>query len=240
MSEFKSCYYNYLKRELKDEIFNKIVPLIEKTLNFEVQLPTSLRINKLKKHDYRYILNRWFQLRGGYDHVKNIITLYDGKYCRKTVIHEVFHALSFFAYGRFSHLFDRLRLMIEGLTEFLTGYILYENYRECYEEWIRRRYKVCRISYESETRLFGALARYVNLKELAGLYLWQANTDWYKIYKEFRSKHGIKEVLFVKRGKEPLEKRVLSALCEAFGSEILILAEDISLRDCLDYSQMNT
>jgi len=238
MLKFKKCYYDYVRKGSKDKIYGEALPLIKKTFNFPAQLPPHLGIIESPREDYTHFYCRRTQLRGGYDYTENSIILYHGKYCRKTVIHETLHAASYFAYGRFSELFDKLRIIIEGLTEFLTGYILYRNFKTCYREWLKCESKVCQISYKDETRLFGALARYISISELAALYLWQPEVDWYQKYHDFLAKYSIEEVLLTGKKKIPMKIRFYIALRKAFGPKIHDLAKQAPLDDCLNYSQM--
>jgi len=98
-------------------------------------------------------------------------------WCRKTFIHELFHAIS--AFSRIPELWKIAKLesdFVEGLTEFFTGYVQYMKYRECYSAWIKSRYPVCAILYEKDVKLFGAIAQVlIPISDFAKIYVFLDN-----------------------------------------------------------------
>jgi len=148
--------------------------------------------------------------KGGYNPTDNTIWLIIDRWCRKTIIHEVLHAVSYFACGRCTEV-GKVRLLNEGITEFLTGYILYRNYKKCYNVWLNGYVdgcddcpdlrgvscRYCRLSYGYEVKMVYILAKYVGIQEIIDLFVYKPNTDWRIVYQRFLNKYRMKDELFV-------------------------------------------
>ena len=85
--------------------------------------------------------------------------------------------------------------MVEGLTEFLTGYVLYWQWREsrCYGHWVRRRHAPCRISYERYVRIIAALTQALGIprRALNRLFFHGEAGDWCSEYQSFLQSYGL-------------------------------------------------
>ena len=135
------------------------------------------------------------RIRGGYDKNENNIYLINGKWCLKTLIHESLHAASYFAYGRHTEI-GNVELINEGITEYLTGFVLFRNYLDCYSSWLNKENDFCRLIYDYELKLIAMLAQHIGINDIIRLYIWQPETDWRNVYVSFLSKFGFKDVLF--------------------------------------------
>lgn len=132
-------------------------------------LPTDLRVYKLEKRMWNQIFPPSY--RGVYFSKGNKILLNDEKWCKKTLIHESLHSVSIFNYPSNSAFFKMTLPFAEGLTEFLTGLLLWRTHNDCYENWRHRRFKeLCGLSYPRDTRIFFSFCGCVNLQCLIDLY----------------------------------------------------------------------
>ena len=135
---------------------------------------------------------------------------------------------------------------VEGLTEFLTGYVLYEDRargaRRCCEYWVEKAYPPCQISYEPYVRVFAALSRaLVPLRALARVYFYDKTIDWRSLYLDFLRAYDLPDLLRNWPSAYELEEEISRALrsagrSEAAGEFELLVEED--LRELLDYSKM--
>jgi len=148
-----------------------------------IDLPASVRICEVTEP-------MWSLNFSGYPHVRALyvptlgkIFLHQGRWCRKTLIHEALHSLSVFNVRTDLNSFLFLR---EGLTEFLTGYILFKRYTGCYDAWRQKTYPDCRIAgYERNVRLWCAFCNFVSIKPVSRMYFWDPASDWQTSYNEF-------------------------------------------------------
>ncbi len=146
-----TCYY-YFTNEVKQLGVNSlkaIAELIHQTLNVTTSLPEGIKL----KHHSALTMSYGMMVRGGYDPFDNEIKLYNDAWCRKTLIHEVLHALSYFYRERelINKSLTDWRPVVDGLNEFFTGLILYITRKEhpsCYDHWLEKSFIQCRISYE--------------------------------------------------------------------------------------------
>ena len=125
-------------------------------------------------------------------------------WCRKTFIHELFHAIS--AFSRIPELWKIAKLesdFVEGLTEFFTGYVQYMKYRECYSAWIKSRYPACAILYEKDVKLFGATAQVlIPISDFAKIYVYNPSIGWYEQYRRFLDNYNMEDFLINKPKKK--------------------------------------
>jgi len=244
------CFEEFRTRAATDidGVCREVAESIEQALGTEISLPEDLRI--VLSPEPIYIPPRAL-VRGGYDPVSRTIILSNGLWCRKTLVHEMLHAVSYFTrVPQLLEVFRRETDFVEGLTEFLTGYVLYSAYRECYQRWLSREYIVCSISYERFVRLFGALAHvYVSIRDLVRLYIYDPGRDWFREYEEFLRRYGLEDFLLNKpreMRRVPssmlLEDIASKALRQRFGeervSEFIELLYEAPLDVVLDYSTM--
>jgi len=230
-----------------NEVRDKLVKDIEDVLGLRVYLPDGLRIRIIQS------IPRTSStlVRGGYDPITKTIELIDGLWCRKTFIHELLHAISFFSHVH--EVCEALRNedeFIEGLTEFLTGYVLHSKYSNCYDEWILNRYPVCVISYERQVRLFGAVAQMlIPISDFNKIYVYDPQVNWFNKYERFLSNYGLEDFLINKPKKKRkiplsilLENMVARVLRERLGEEKVDefreLLHEAPLSEVLDYSKM--
>jgi len=184
--------------------------------------------------------------RGGYDPYRRIIVLAGDLWCWKTLIHETLHSMSAFFRDEelIPYSLEEWRLVVEGLTEFLTGCVLYRQRREreCYEYWVRRRYAPCRISYERYVRTFAALTQTLGITRctLNKIFFHGAVRDWRSEYWSFLQSYGLPDLFRAWRGPQELEGAILKALmdggrkraAEEFG--VLTDEELVDLKALLD------
>ena len=168
------------------EVLDKLVTDIRKVLGMEVSPPENLRVVVEPRRSFT---------RGSYDLIRRIITLYDNDWCRKTFIHELFHAIS--AFSQIPELQKVAKLekdFIEGLTEFFTGYVLFMKYRKCYNTCVESRYPVCAMSYEKDVKLFGATAQLlIPISDFAGIYVYNPNVNWFEQYRRFLDSYNMED-----------------------------------------------
>ncbi len=244
------CYYSFYLYALNnlDEVRDELIKVIENSLGLRVYPPEELRIVLVSVPIRR---SPTAIVRGGYDPITKTIFLSDRTWCRKTFIHELLHAVSYFSrVPELFGVFNREYEFVEGLTEFLTGYVLYSRYSNCYAEWISKRYLVCSISYERYVRLFGALAHMlIPISDLIKLFVYDPNIDWFDEYNRFLNRYGLEDFLINKPKKKRkipletlLEDMVVKVLREKVGEEKVEqfreLRYEAPLDVVLDYSNM--
>jgi len=240
------CYYFFYTRILADpgSVLRELANSIEDSLNMKIFLPSGLNVE---------IRPLGPSARGVYDPTARKIVLSKGESCRKTFIHEILHAASYFSWVR--ELYDlavREREFVEGLTEFVTGYVLFRKYPECYRNWIRGplAHPVCAISYERYVRLLGALAQtIVSLPDLIRLLIYNPNVNWFDEYNSFLQRYGFEDFLVNKPKRKVLTQTIIvdSAVKllkqkgdEEAAEEFVELLYEAPLSDVLDFSKMKS
>ena len=107
------------------------------------------------------------------------IYLVKGKWCLDTLIHEILHSCSINSQDielkRYDQLFD-------GLTEFYAGYILFQEFRNCYTDCFMPTGQLCEMAYIDYTKLWATLCHFVSLRNTIELYfptgnLWDDEVD---------------------------------------------------------------
>ncbi len=223
-------------------LLNRLLFDIKVILNVGVFPPKNLRVEFGPENPFA---------RGGYNPIRKSITLYGDDWCRKTLIHELFHAISTFSrIPELRRIYDRERAFVEGLTEFFTGYVLFTKYKDCYNEWIEGTYPVCTISYGGHVRLFGAVAQVlIPISDLAKIYVYNPSVDWFAEYRNFLNVHGLRDFLVQKPAgmrRESscalFERMVGEAIRKKYGrgaiNEFMDLLHEAPLSVVLDYSNM--
>jgi len=99
------------------------------------------------------------------------------------MIHEMLHSTSVFVER--PDLRGRCDDLMNGLTEFYAGYLMYNYWRECYEAWRNDMYDVCFITYAPFVKLWGAMCHFICVKELANIYFWLGHSDWERSFQGF-------------------------------------------------------
>ena len=111
------------------------------------------------------------------------ILLHDPIWCRQSMIHELLHSTSLFSKIFFTYNQNRARMrwwelqrvLREGITETLTGYILRKKYADCYEAWRTDRFEECSVSGRSRVKLWCSLCQHIRINKLAEFYLSEQN-----------------------------------------------------------------
>ena len=100
-------------------------------------------------------------LRGYYVAKEGKTYLVKGNWCLETLIHETLHACSRPSLEpelkRYDELFD-------GLTEFYTGYILFQAFKECYTNCFVPAGQLCEMTNHDYTKLWAALCHFISLR----------------------------------------------------------------------------
>lgn len=104
-------------------------------------------------------------------------------WCIETVIHETLHSCSL------TSLIPELRkyrMLYEGLTEFYTGYILYKEYHDAYENcWKTELGRYCQLTYEQSTKFWSSFCNFIPISITTGIYFHSNSVDWHKAYETF-------------------------------------------------------
>lgn len=115
--------------------------------------------------------------RGSYSYPMAVIFLHENgdmknSWCRTTFIHEILHSVSLYSriWDAFPNIHSRHLLLVEGITESLTGYVLSKRHQDCYEEWKDDQQERCLISYKQSVRLWCSFFQIVGIAELAAFY----------------------------------------------------------------------
>jgi len=88
-------------------------------------------------------------------------------WCIKTVIHETLHSCSRFSTD--AKFFKYLN-WVEGLTELLTGYIVFKTNPECYTNCFRPIGQLCEISYPKYVPPWIAFCNFISIRHLIPIY----------------------------------------------------------------------
>jgi hypothetical protein len=253
----RDVFYNRLPEDLEEYVRSKeFLEPIETTLGVKVYYSNNqIDVEKCSQDKYNERFPSAIGCRGAYNPTDNTIWLVNDRWCRKTLIHEVLHAVSYFAHGRYTEV-GRVKLLNEGITEFLTGYILYKNYEKCYNVWLNGYIdgcddcpdlkgiscRYCKLSYEYEVKIIHILAECVGIREIIDLFVYKPNTDWKTVYQQFLDKHGIRDELFVggKIEHRNFSERFKYAMIDAFELD----EEDVDdilnsdIKEVIDYSKL--
>lgn len=168
-------------------------------------------------------------------HSNGRIFLRTDRWCYKTLIHEILHSLSNYSLTNLPVL-EEFR---EGLTDFLTGYLLWNTCPECHIAWKNRTYSYCKISQPREPwiKLFGAFRHYLPLSLLVDLYFhnglsWETNYDTFLT--QIRNDYPRFRDIFTIKKKIPLYLHFLQECSKNFGKRDF--DSTFTSRDkCLDF-----
>ena len=227
---------NFIERTIED---------IKETLGLQVYPPENLKIiyvPQLSGKSSEFVRGKYFPL-------QKVIAL-SNKGCRKTLIHELLHSFSSFL--RIPALYEKVKkesYLIDGLTEFLTGYVLFTKYHDCYEKWIDE-FSFCALSYKPYVKIFGATAQVIiPIEDLAEIYIYNPHRDWFNLYDNFLREYGLEDFLIEK----PKKRKKISSdnlflntikmvIRNRFGQEKLNefndLLKEAPITEVLDYSKM--
>ena len=175
--------------DIKQSLFNNatfVNPSRSYTINvgggIAISIPASTRIYEISKPIWPHAFPRWRSARGLHLPSFGKILLHQDNWCRKTLIHEALHSLSVFNVR--SDLL-RYRFLCEGITEFLTGYILFRKYSKCYEAWRQERFAECKVTYKRQARLWCVFCNFIGIKEVVKIYFWNPSISWQQNYNQF-------------------------------------------------------
>ncbi len=116
-------------------------------------------------------------LRGVHEPKIGKVLLNDKLWCVETFVHETLHAVSVFANR--PDLLQKLRFLMEGLTEFYTGYLLQNAFSFCYETcWRKDTQSVCHCTYQQQVKIWSSLCKLIPISETFRIYFWNGSTDW--------------------------------------------------------------
>ncbi len=210
-----NCYYVFTSevKQLKINAINALAENIRQVFSVDTSLPKDIKL--LFKQKPKVIL--FWQTTGGYDPFEKEIVLSGTEWCRKTLIHEILHSFSFFFRDERLKQISLMdwRFVVEGLTEFLTGYFLYKtrNQYACYIHWLNKDYNQCKISYEPYVRIFGALAQtLVSLQDFKRIFFYDKRYDWNIIYRDFLKKYNIPDLFNDWKIISDLEDKIINKL----------------------------
>lgn len=111
------------------------------------------------------------------------IFLSENQWCIETLVHETLHRLSIFALR--PDINRQYRLMVEGLTECFTEYLLSTHFADIYDSCLKKKGTYCSLTYAYETKIWCALTRVVGYHVIAPIYFWQGRSDWEALFGEF-------------------------------------------------------
>jgi len=241
------CYFNVRLNINNLEDIKAIAENIKELFDIRVELPSKLKLKIKESPDLTHIPPcRWVLERGSYDPNQQEIRLIGPNWCLKTIIHELLHALSIFYREEdliWSSLID-FRNIVEALTEFLTGYVLYRKRDEkpCYDFWLEKTYAPCKISYEPYVKIFAALSQVlVPLKTISRLFFCETYHDWQKMYDHFLKTYKLPHLFKNWRTPYELQEEILNALKKYYPIRIAHRFEIIlenELRNLFNYSRM--
>lgn len=205
-----------------------------------IPIPSPTRIYEVPKSIWSNNFPNWSHARGLHRSSFGKIFLHEDKWCRETLIHEALHSLS--AFNVRTDL-RRYRFLNEGITEFLTGYILFRKYPKCYQAWKQERYPECRVTYKRQVRLWCAFCNFVSLKEVVRIYFWDRSTSWQECYSTFLDAihsagfPAFRDV-FSLEPTPTLEEVFIEECINNFGRDFIDVFESRSLS--LDYTRLIT
>jgi hypothetical protein len=113
-------------------------------------------------------------------------------WCKNVLIHETLHSVSLYSriWDNPSGIIARHKMLIEGITECLAGYVLLKKHLDCYDVWKLSAQGNCAIGYRPSTKLFCSLAQVIGIDPLADFYLsWERefNAPWNKLLEAIHS-----------------------------------------------------
>lgn len=133
----------------------------------QILLPTELiyEIEKTDFDNYTGVDNT--DVKGAYMMSDGKVYLVKNMWCIETVIHEILHSCS-----RFSTepVLQKFLNWYEGLTELLTGYIIFRELSDCYEKCFRPVGNLCQITYDPYVKLWVAFCNFVSIRTLIPIY----------------------------------------------------------------------
>jgi len=144
-----------------------------------VTIPADVRVIEVQETDVLQMVPGASpgDVRGVYNQDMGKILLNSNLWCIETLVHETLHAVSTFSVR--NDLGLKLRLLVEGLTEFYTGYILFKAFPNCYATcWRNESVCGCQCTYKMQVKIWSSLCHFIPIKETCGIYFWNGSSDW--------------------------------------------------------------
>lgn len=145
----------------------------------QVTVPADVRVVELQEADLLQLVPGYQPgtLRGVYNPALGKILLNNKLWCTSTIIHETLHAVSTFSVR--NDLGRKLLPLVEGLTEFYTGYLLFKAFPNCYATcWRNDSVCGCQCTYGPQVKIWSSLCHFLPIKETCGIYFWDDSRDW--------------------------------------------------------------
>ena len=239
-----NCFFRFQshvnRTGIEDFIRKELILDIEKALEIRVYLKNNLKAYEVNPEE--------IEQQALYDPIEETIYLRRGSWCKVAIIHELLHAASFFAHPQYLDLGIKNRPVVETITEFLTGYVLWKHRKKwpCYEYWVLRKHQICSVSYtmgiyKHGIRALAALCRVINIKEIIKLFIWDPSLNFHTLYNNFIEKHGFTDFLKGWDSTSLLLKNVEKLLRKhPRRSELIDLMMEAPLEVVLGYADMKT
>jgi len=168
-----------------------------------------------------YHINFGLRSRGDYHPDSGRIFLKQESWCRTCLIHETLHSVSIFAAN--IPIGNRYPFLREGLTELLTGYVIWRQHPTCYESWkVGRHLQWCAMSndYRNMARIWYTFCRFVHLNTVKRLFFAIDKRNWSRIWNRFLdeiNENGFRFRNPLRGNFARLQDRFLSECIRSFG-----------------------
>ena len=155
-------------------------------------IPASTRVAEITDRQAMGIFRSPMPPRGLYIEDGGKLLLTRDHWCTETLVHETLHSLSSFSTD--TSLRKRLKLLYEGLTEFLTGYVLWKEYPACHSDcWPEASNSHCSMTYVGITKLWWTVFQFIPIEFGTELYFWTPSmslTDKIKAFQDRIKRNG--------------------------------------------------
>jgi hypothetical protein len=126
-----------------------------------------------------------------------IFLVRDVEWCRTTLIHETLHSASISS--RMPH-HMRLDELIEGLTEFFTGLLMFKEYPNCYAAWTDDQRAPCVKGWAKQAlKVWWAISTLISVRHIIDLYFWNNQPSWEQAFQDFFSAVKFRNILEFKK-----------------------------------------
>lgn len=106
-------------------------------------------------------------VKGAYVPMYGKTFLIKNMWCIETMIHETLHSCSRFSTDIYLAKYGN---WIEGLTEFLTGYIIFKEFQDCYTNCFLPKGQLCEITYGNYVKLWAGFCNFISIKKTIPIY----------------------------------------------------------------------
>lgn len=202
-----------IRSDLFDRVNFGISTRAETILEFGT--PRSFRANEdryVVLDPYAYLTAINGHSRASYNIQSGRIFLRGFHWCISTLIHETLHSVSLFTNDIPT---GNLLFLNEGLTDLLTGFLLFKRYPPCFEKWKLNNDNLCNRGndYLEWAKIWYTFFRFVNFEEIVSLYFWN-NKSWNEVWTMFIEKlaaHGLRfDNIFYGRNRDSLKDMFLN------------------------------